>query len=157
MDIVIARLTENEIDAFVSLVREVFDDFVAPGYSPQGVATFHSYVTRDAVLERFKKGNPMYVAKSGSQIVGAHEIRDWNHISLFFVKKELHGSGIGRKLFERALDEIKKTYPEIRLVSVNASPFAEEIYQALGFVKTADLQERDGIRFIPMEYAIRDM
>ena len=41
---------------------------------------------------------------------------------------------------------------ELKNISVNSSIFAENIYSKLGFIKTNEIQEKDGIKFVPMEY-----
>ena len=55
--------------------------------------------------------------------------------------------GVGRALFERLLADSPRG-----ALTVNSSPYAVEVYRALGFRKTAEEQSVDGIRFTPMEY-----
>jgi predicted GNAT family N-acyltransferase len=147
MNISITALKKTEISDFISVITEVYDEFVAIDYPEQGNMTFKSFIEHDAVLERMKKGNLVAVAKNGAQIIGAHEIRDRNHIALFFVKKEYQGKGTGRRLFEYSLNKIRERYPDIETITVNSSPYAEKIYGNLGF-------DKEGIKYIPMEYKI---
>ncbi|MFW6274688.1 MAG: GNAT family N-acetyltransferase [Spirochaetota bacterium] len=44
--------------------------------------------------------------------------------------------------------------PELSCFTVNASPYSENIYQRLGFAPRAELTEKDGIKYIPMEMKI---
>jgi len=46
--------------------------------------------------------------------------------------------------------------PKLEELEVNSSPYAEHIYKKLGFVKTEDKQEQDGIIYIPMRYKIKN-
>jgi predicted GNAT family N-acyltransferase len=39
----------------------------------------------------------------------------------------------------------------IKIITVNSSFFAEKIYSKMGFMKTDEMQEKDGIKYIPME------
>jgi predicted GNAT family N-acyltransferase len=39
-------------------------------------------------------------------------------------------------------------------MQVNSSFYGEKIYKALGFIKTEEAQEKNGIKYIPMEYKI---
>jgi len=61
--------------------------------------------------------------------------------------RNIHQKGIGRKLFEYALE--KSTGNKI---TVNSSPYAVEVYKKLGFVPNSGEQVVDGIRFTPMTY-----
>jgi len=104
------------------------------------------------VLDRFKDLN-IFVAKYNNEIIGVLEIRNNDHISLFFVKKDFHKQGVGKILFEKYLETIEKN-PEIKTIIVNSSIYAEKIYEKLGFVKINEIQEKNGIKYIPMECKI---
>ena len=45
---------------------------------------------------------------SHNEIIGILEIKNYDHISLFFVKKDFHNKGIGQKLFEYYINTITK-------------------------------------------------
>jgi ElaA protein len=63
--------------------------------------------------------------------------------------KEYRGSGLGRELFARTLDEICKIYPaeEIKL---SAQCYLEKFYSSFGFVKTSEPYDDAGIDHIDM-------
>lgn len=82
------------------------------------------------------------------RIIGMIEVRDNNHICLFFVDKKYHNKGIGRELFNEMLLKIKG---KTEYLEVNASPFSEEIYSKLGFKSIGNITEINGILFIPMK------
>jgi len=65
-----------------------------------------------------------------------------------FVGKDYQGQSIGKRLLQSAVESVKgkTTYLE-----VNASPYSEKIYSALGFKKVGGLEEGDGIKFVPMK------
>jgi GNAT superfamily N-acetyltransferase len=42
-----------------------------------------------------------------------------NHISLFFVRSDLHGKGVGRRLFD-----FMRSHSGMERITVNSSPFA---------------------------------
>ena len=152
MNVEVSELSINEIPSYARLIRAVYDEIVAIDYSDEGNQTFYNFISEDAILQRLKNGNLMVCAKINGEIVGAHEIRDINHIALFFVKIQYQEKGIGKELFKYSLKLIKKKYPEINNVTVNSSPFALKIYNRLGFIKTSDIKEKDGIKFYQMEY-----
>jgi predicted GNAT family N-acyltransferase len=78
------------------------------------------------------------------------DIRQQQHISLFFVDAEFQNQGIGKVLFQKAIALCKKKVPELNRISVNASPYAVPIYRRLGFRETDAEQLKNGMRFQPM-------
>jgi predicted GNAT family N-acyltransferase len=65
---------------------------------------------------------------------------------------EYHRRGISRELISRAAQVCRKEGQG--KVTVNASPYGEPIYKKLGFIPTDSQQERDGIKFTPMELVL---
>lgn len=82
------------------------------------------------------------------------EIKEFNHISLFFVKSNFQGQGIGKALLNEALSKIRKEHV-ITVLTVKSAPNAISIYEALGFFKQGEEQTLNGIRFLPMQLEIR--
>lgn len=152
MNIRITLLRENEIGEYVRLANSVFDEYVGKDYSGEGIKTFRDYVNSEVVLERMKGDNDFYIAKDSNTIIGILETRNAHHISLFFVDGRYQGKGIGRALFNHYISGIKGK--NIPVISVNASIYGEKIYESLGFRKTAGLQKKNGILYIPMEYQL---
>jgi len=137
------------------MINNVFDEFVGKDYSEEGNKVFKDYIKPQNILDRLnEKSSRFLTARHGDEIIGILEIKNKDHISLFFVKKEFFGKGIGKKLFKYYLREIKNENFGIKTITVNSSIYAEKIYSKLGFVKTDEIQERDGIRYIPMEYKL---
>ena len=155
MEITIQNLTRTESESATELIRQTFDRFVGKEYSVEGRETFNRFVAPESIKKRIENGNPILCAKIRGKLVGLLEIRDENHIALFFVDEQYHKRGIGKKLFDYALNEINNMYPGHKEITVNSSIFAEKIYKKMGFEKTAELQEKDGIKFIPMRYTIK--
>ncbi len=146
-------LHEDEIEDFSRLVEFVFDEYVGKDYSETGNKNFKDYINPAAVLERMKGKSTFYVAKDEGWVIGALEIQNKNHISLFFVDKECQEQEIERELFERYLSDIEPG--SISSVTVNSSIFGENVYTDLGFKRTGGPQEKDGILFIPMAYTLQ--
>lgn len=82
------------------------------------------------------------------------EVRDSNHVCLFFVDKKYHNKGIGRRLFNEML---LKTGGKTDYLEVNASPFSEKIYSKLGFKSIGMKKEINGMLFIPMKMELEDV
>ena len=135
-------------EAVSNLISSVFNEFVGYEYSDEGNKVFNDFIKPENILDRFKNGNLILTYQLEDQIVGMIELRDNNHVCLFFVDKKYHNNGIGRELFQEALLRIKR-YTDF--LEVNASPFSEKIYSKLGFIAAGEQTEKNGIKFIPMK------
>ena len=150
-------LKEAEIkEVFVS-IEKLFNEFIGLDSGQEGKDTFLEYISIGQIMERYKKGNHFFLtAKDQDKIVGVIEVRDFNHISLLFVDKVYHRKGIASMLLKKAVELCLKVKPKLEELEVNSSPYAEHIYEKLGFAKTEDKQEQDGIIYIPMKYKINN-
>lgn len=136
------------------LIRKVFDEFVAIDYSDEGNRFFYDWIEPSKIAQRQQKQRTILCAMAGSTIVGIIETRDNNHIALLFVDKEYQGQGIAKSLFREALKECIQRDSRLEKFSVNASPFSIPVYKKMGFVEMDTLQEKNGIKFLPMEMTI---
>jgi len=140
----IRKLEDFEISGALGLIWKTFVEFEAPDYEEKGVETFKACLSDREFLEKLT----FYGALEDGQLVGVISTRSGgNHIAQFFVLKEQHRKGIGRKLFEFILP-----YSTGERITVNSSPYAVGIYHRLRFAETDREQTVDGIRFTPMEY-----
>lgn len=143
-------MTSGEEDEVSDLINRVFDDFIAPGYSPDGVQEFRKYVQAEAIKQRSETDHFLLVAIAAEKIVGVIEIRANEHLSLLFVDSEFQGRKISRELLHRALDICRYHQPDLTQMTVNSSPYAVPIYERLGFDPTGPEEVLNGIRFVPM-------
>ncbi len=97
----------------------------------------------------------MLVAELQGRIVGAIEVRNCDHISLFFIDGESQRKGIGQELWRRALDACLADRPDLARLTVHSSPNAVEAYQSLGFRAEGPEQTVNGIRFVPMAFTVK--
>ena len=138
----------SDLDSLSNLVLNSFDKFVAPDYSEEGVKTFYSFFDQGKLLDKtLENGDSIFIAKENNEITGLLATRNKSHVSLLFVDEKHQKKGIGKKLFNILCETI-----EAEKITVNSSPFAEKIYEKLGFIKLSPMQEKDGIKFIPMEF-----
>lgn len=139
----IRKVPTTEYDEVKALVLEVFMEFEAPDYGHEGVETFKRTGIED---EKYMESLTVYGAYIDNQLVGVIATRNEDaHIALFFVKGQYHCQGIGTDLFEMIKRED---------MTVNSSPYAEKVYERLGFVRTSGEEIFDGVRFIPMGYCL---
>jgi GNAT superfamily N-acetyltransferase len=132
------------------LVMGCFHEFVAPGYSQEGIAEFARYVDPESMRLRLVNNHFVIVALDRAAIIGVIEVRNNNHISLFFVNKDYQNRGIGRTLHELAIRKCRASSPDVAVIEVNSSPYAVGIYEKLGFVRLNEEQTTNGMRYTPM-------
>ena len=133
-----------------ALVRAVFDEFIGPGYTQQGIDEFHKFVEPVALNERILANHFVMIAVEKKVPVGMIEIRQNNHVSLLFVDKNFQNHGIAKTLLSEALLEAKKLESGLSRVTVNTSRQGVQTYEKLGFRQTGPEREVNGIMFIPM-------
>lgn len=137
----VKRLSPEELPAALSLIWETFRKFEAPVYPQEGIDEFHASLYN---AERNAKMH-YYGAYEGKTLIGVLAMRAPQHIGYFFVREDCQHRGVGKKLFETMrLDYAVQTF------TVNASPYAVDIYRRLGFVPTDTERVTNGIRYTPM-------
>lgn len=121
---------------------------VAPG-APGWEAFLYS-ISCAGILERLSQpGHCFVVAVEDGAVVGVIAIRSWRNISLFFVRQQYHGKGVGRKLWGKML-ALALENGHAGPFFVNADPRAVAFYERLGFVVNGDQTLSHGIACIPM-------
>jgi predicted GNAT family N-acyltransferase len=132
------------------LVRDVFNEFVAPFYAKEGLDEFLRYADPILLSKRSKSNHFTLLAEEAGNLVGVIELRDFNHISLLFVASNAQHQGIAKQLLHEALEIARTNKPNLSEVSVHSSPNAVDAYERLGFRVEAGEKLEHGIRYIPM-------
>jgi GNAT superfamily N-acetyltransferase len=152
-DISYAEMESGEEPIISEFVKKVFEEFVAPDFSPDGIETFMVFISPDSIRKRNqnKEKNFLIAARDNKMIIGIIEIKNCNHISLLFVDKLYQKTGIAKKLYGMALKRCKESIADLKEFEVNSSRFAVPMYRKLGFEKIGEEQIKDGILFTPMK------
>jgi hypothetical protein len=129
------------------LVEDVFNQFVASTYAPEGVREFLRYVSPEKLIKRSADNHSTAIAESHGRIVGMVEMRNGDHVSLLFVEPSKHKRGIARGLMQHVI-----AMHNCERITVHSSPNAEPIYVRLGFIPDGPEQTKHGIRFVPMTW-----
>jgi GNAT superfamily N-acetyltransferase len=156
--IVIRKITGSEVESAMDLALEVFMQFEAPEYPPEGVETFKKDIVENPeYLENARQGIcPIYGAFDGDKIVALMGMRsNRTHINLVFTKKEYHRRGIARAIFQYLLNDVLQENPALEALTLNSSPYGLPFYLAIGFIPLSGEQEMNGIRYTPMKYIIK--
>lgn len=148
------QMRHGEESQVVDLVSRVFYQYVAPLYSNEGVTEFMNYADASALADRMQGNNFVLIAALHNEIIGIIEIRENNHIALFFVAPEHQRKGVGRELLKKAVHAGIVSNPELTEITVNASPNAVSAYRALGFIEMAEEKTSHGIRFVQMSLEV---
>ena len=144
----------DEWDDAMTLAWKTFMKFEADIYTDEGIQNFEDFITDTTLHRMFLMGvYQMFVALDRKQIVGMLTLRNNSHISLLFVDEKYHRRGIGRALIEY-LREYLLSEAGISKVTVNAAPYGVAFYHQLGFQDLRPEEERDGIRYTPMEFVL---
>lgn len=148
-------MQKSDIPKALDLVWSVFQEFEAPDYSKEGIEEFRRFISYNSIIERFDKGELLFWGcVDNGDLIGVIATIGINHICLLFVKKEYHRRGIAISLFQ-TVEEMCKSQGNISKITVNASPYAVEVYHRLGFINTDKEQIVNGIRFTPMSYLLK--
>jgi predicted GNAT family N-acyltransferase len=137
------------------MIDNIFNEFVGKECSIEGNNKFKDDIKPQNIENRFiNKNSQFFLAKAENEIIGMMEIKNKDHISLFFVKKEFQGKGIGKYLLGHYLNKIKNENSGIKKITVHSPIYSEKIFSRFGFKKTNGMQEKAGIKYIPMKYKI---
>jgi len=154
----IKELGKSDIRQALDLVSRVFTEFVAVDYSEQGIKTFEGFLkiryeeVSNGVQTEYKRIWGYY---QDGEIAGVIATREVSHIALMFVDKQHHKKGIAKQLVNTVLAELREK-AGVTQVTVNSSPYAVKVYERLGFIKTDEQQEKNGIIYFPMAYTIQE-
>lgn len=153
----IRKVNPNEVDEALELALEVFLEFEAPDYKPQGVETFKGFIGDEKIIQGFKSGRcPMFAAFENGKMAGLIGMREnKTHINLVFVKKEYQHKGIATELFRYLLSELRRENPALSEITLNSSPYGVPFYLRLGFAPQSGELEEDGIRYTPMKFFVK--
>lgn len=146
----IEKANINDIEEISDLVKRIYLKYNSKIDSEEGINNILTFMSKENMRLRFYiEGALMLVARDeNKKIIGAIELKNFEHISLFFVDDKYFKFGIGKKLFEEV-----KNILELEKYSVNASDYALEFYKKLGFVQITDsIKIENGVHFYPMLY-----
>ena len=153
-DITYRQMREDDAAEVSALVLSGFDEYIAPEYTPQGVAEFRKYVQPAALLERVLQDHFIVVATRDDTLLGMIEMRQKNHVSLLFVAEPFQRQGVSRGLFDHAMAHAQRQEGAVERVTVNSSRYGVPAYEALGFLQTGPERAVNGIVFTPMAMRI---
>lgn len=146
MNFSIRQATPLDAVAVSCLVADLAHYFVADSTS---VGPFLAGLKASSYAERIASPNFVhYLAEDVRGPCGIISLRDHSHVYHLFVRRDAHGQGIARALWEHA-----KALSSSSRFTVNSSLFAVPVYEHFGFVAKDSPQAANGLAFVPMEHA----
>ena len=143
----IKQLLNNEKDEALLFAKKVYIECKDDSYSEQGIETFCNFVNNKKITKSFK----VYGAFENDILKGLIATdRQKRHICLFFVDKSSQDKGIGKELMRVVINNNENSY-----ITVNSSRYGVPIYEKLGFTKTEEEKEQEGLKFTPMKLILK--
>jgi len=102
-NIIYRKMLDDNSNQIFDLVKTSFDEYVRPDLTDEGTKEFFRAV-HEMIFDK-PVAHFIIVAEFANSIIGMIDIRDNNHVCLFYVAKEFHRKGIGRGLLEHAIAE----------------------------------------------------
>ncbi|KAA9050586.1 GNAT family N-acetyltransferase [Bacteroides xylanisolvens] len=142
----IRKLDKTEYALATSLALEVYIQCGAEDFDEEGLNSFKSFISNEQLMNELV----IYGAFEDKNLVGIMGTKnEGKHLSLFFIRNEYHRKGIGRQLFNFAINHCP-----VNEMTVNSSTYAIPFYQSLGFDKIAGKQCTNGITYTPMKFTM---
>jgi GNAT superfamily N-acetyltransferase len=146
----IRPIQDTDFPTLAALIRSLSEQFIMHESHPEAAADFVRENDEDCLRGFVRAGMAYHVAEREGAIAGFIALRDQGHIYHLFVDQAYHRQGIAKALWQVARQAARDgghTGP----FTVNASNYALPVYEALGFVRTAETQCKNGIYFNPMQ------
>lgn len=144
--ITLRELEEAELDAASQVLWKSCYIAEKNETSLEGMTTFRDLVDPISLKMNACTGEVTFFGAFDKDLIAVGALKQKKHLLLLYVLPERQGEGVGTALLRCLLSHMTGGR-----ITVNAAPGALSFYQKHGFVATAPQQERDGIRFIPME------
>jgi GNAT superfamily N-acetyltransferase len=146
----IRPLQDTDIPAVATLMRALSDEFIVHECTPDAAAHFANENSENGIRGFVNAGMAYYVAEKDDGLAGFIALRDNKHVFHMFVDKAHHRQGIAGALWQTARAAALAAGNPGQF-TVNASNYALPVYEKMGFVRTAEMQCKNGIYFNPMQ------
>lgn len=146
----IRPIKDTDIPAVAKLMRALSDEFIVHECTVESASSFARENDENGIRSFVGAGMAYSVADMDGKIAGFIAIRENKHVFHMFVDKAFHRQGIAKALWQVAREAaLDAGNPGV--FTVNASNYAMPVYEAMGFVRTASRQCKNGIQYNPMQ------
>lgn len=148
-EIVVKCAEANDWDAAIAVAWRTFQQVASKVSGEEAVTIFREGLTSTQLYIEFLQGRfPLFCAYQGRKIVGMLALKGSSHISLFFVRKEFQGMGIGTRLLEMCRQYCSKQ--GVLNLTANAIATGMPFYVSQGFTALEEEKMENGLRYTPM-------
>lgn len=144
MNCVLRPSTSADADAVSALVRDAFNEFVAPDWEQEAREIFSMQSSPEQLHALLSDAAFASVALVNKEIVGVIVLPEPNLLAFLFVHRAWHKQGVARALWEAARSHLGACHPAVETVELNSSPHAVAAYRALGFYPISEQFSRSG-------------
>lgn len=142
----IRAIGEAEATEASAVIHASFIELAAPGWEPNAQNVFISESSPDAMAGKLKAAALSFGAFTGEQLIGVLLMPTPNILGMLFVHPAWLRRGIARSLWEHARAEIERTFPTVKTIELNSTPYAIDFYRSAGFVPISAEFEIGGCR-----------
>ena len=146
--------TVNDAPRISALLTALAEEFILGDFSTEGRSHLLAHFGVTEMEERLKAAEYRFkLAEDGAELVGVVALRAATHLQYLFVAKSHQRAGLARRLWQLARRDAIRDGNAVGRFTVNASGYAVPAYERLGFRRVGPVQEKNGVRFQPMELA----
>ena len=133
MNTVIRQVAESEAAAASELVRVSFTALAANDWEPQAQATFLEEASSEQMQRKLSHAACALGAYAQGNLVGLLLMPRPAVLEMLFVHPEHLRQGLAKSLWERARTAIESSFPAVKTIELNSTPYALRFYRAVGF------------------------
>lgn len=142
----IRKVDLTDLHSVSSVCIDAFMQSVAPTLREEGINTFQSIASLEALENRMEADNVMLVYEHSGEVVGFIELKEGRHIAMLFVSPSCQKRGVGKSLISAMLP-----YSKTDVITVSASLTSITAYLNFGFECVGEVSESAGLTYQPME------
>jgi GNAT superfamily N-acetyltransferase len=147
--------TSADADAISALVTSMTERYIAHEFSAEGQRKLLATLTPEKIRANQEAGYRYHVAEAGGAIIGVVGTVDNQHLYHLFVADTHHRQGVARALWAEAMAACRAA-GNPGIYTVNASRYAQPVYERLGFVPRGAPQNTGGVICVPMKLVIAE-
>lgn len=154
MDIAIRHATVADSGHISELLCNLSRKYITPELTSEGEKALLGSMSPKAIRNYIQSGFRYHVAEADKRTIGVVAVSENKHLYHLFVARSFQRQGVARQLWRVAMQECLSN-GNTGIFTVNSSEYAQGAYKKLGFVAKSTVQEKDGVRFIPMQLTLK--
>ena len=148
MNLLTPKRISNYTNCHFEFIKRIYFNNNSKNDLPEGRNTFINFIGINTTNKRIKDKSIFYEVKNRhNELVGIFELED-SHLTLLYVKNDLHKKGIGSFCLGIIKDLLKSKYNQLTVFS---TPSSLIFYHKQGFLKVSkEICNSEGIRYYHM-------